>query len=137
MVGKIIFWSCCYFDIWLILLCLCRWSGGSPDGRNAAKEKEGSGKWRKRIRENTQRTNLWCVGTANFWSRRKNGCTRKQCYYLLPKQPEKDTKKAGQCVGCPYGKHSPCIGYCLQKILQDMRKKKSGKEETAYAGRSQ
>lgn len=28
-----------------------------------------------------------------FWSRRKNGCTRKQCYYLLPKQPEKDTKK--------------------------------------------
>lgn len=30
-----------------------------------------------------------------------------------------------------------CIGYCLQKILQDMRKKKSGKEETAYAGRSQ
>ena len=57
--------------------------------------------------------------------------------YLLPKQPEKDTKKAGQCVGCPYGKHSPCIGYCLQKILQDMRKKKSGKEETAYAGRSQ
>ena len=72
-----------------------------------------------------------------FWSRRKNGCTRKQCYYLLPKQPEKDTKKAGQCVGCPHGKHSPCIGYCLQKILQDMRKKKSGKEETAYAGRSQ
>lgn len=28
-----------------------------------------------------------------FWSRRKNSCTRKQCYYLLPKQQEKDTKK--------------------------------------------
>ena len=28
-----------------------------------------------------------------FWNRRKNGCTRKQCYYLLPKQPEKDAKK--------------------------------------------
>lgn len=54
-----------------------------------------------------------------------------------PKTARERYEKAGQCVGCPYGKHSPCIGYCLQKILQDMRKKKLGKEETAYAGRSQ
>lgn len=27
----------------------------------------------------------------------------------------------GNCSTCPYGKHSPCIGFCLQKILTEMR----------------
>lgn len=29
--------------------------------------------------------------------------------------------KTGDCEGCPYGMHAPCIGYCMQKILKEFR----------------
>ncbi len=43
----------------------------------------------------------------------------------------------GGCQGCPYGRHSPCIGYCLKKILREMGEKKqsAGKEGERLAGR--
>ena len=41
------------------------------------------------------------------------------------------------CQGCPYGRHSPCIGYCMKKILREMGEKKqsAGKEGERLAGR--
>ncbi len=54
-----------------------------------------------------------------FWSAGKKACTKKSCYYLLPEQ--KAEEKKGDCESCPYGKHSPCIGYCLAKILWEMK----------------
>ena len=37
-----------------------------------------------------------------------------QCYYILPKTTN---RKKSECDDCPYGKASPCIGYCLRKIM--------------------
>ena len=48
----------------------------------------------------------------------KNKEMRKQCYYLLPEEPEKEE---GTCEGCPYGKHAPCIGFCLLKIVRELK----------------
>ena len=41
-----------------------------------------------------------------------------KCYYLLPEEPEKEE---GTCEGCPYGKHAPCIGFCLLKIVRELK----------------
>lgn len=76
-----------------------------------------------------------------FWKGKRKGCGRKECYYLLSEgsnesgavhenlpMPESGEKKS--CLGCPYGRHSPCIGYCLRKIMREMKEKKqaAGKE---------
>lgn len=60
-------------------------------------------------------------GYCYFWEKRKNKCRLKECYYLVgsniqeePRQPE----EMQGCLGCPYGLHSRCIGYCLQKVMQ-------------------
>lgn len=56
-----------------------------------------------------------------FWEGKKNGCKlgEERCYYLLP--PEKEKKKKSPCDGCPYGRVSPCIGYCLREIQQNRK----------------
>ncbi|WP_235853201.1 MULTISPECIES: hypothetical protein [Lachnospiraceae] len=60
-----------------------------------------------------------------FWHSRKQKCTKKRCYYLLPEERQdsicRENGMLGDCKVCPYGQHSPCIGYCLQKILLDLR----------------
>lgn len=33
-----------------------------------------------------------------------------------------EDKKKDDCYDCPYGKHSPCIGFCLKTILKEVRK---------------
>lgn len=25
------------------------------------------------------------------------------------------------CEGCPYGKHSPCLGYCIVKAMKEVK----------------
>ena len=85
-----------------------------------------------------------------FWKGKRKGCSQEECYYLLPEEgsgsvdvsenplPQEFSKTGvGGCQGCPYGRHSPCIGYCLKKILREMREKKqsAGKEGEQIAGR--
>lgn len=85
-----------------------------------------------------------------FWKGKQKGCSQKECYYLLPEGktasanvpgnplPQQFSKNGiGACESCPYGRHSPCIGYCIQKILHEMRQKKqsAGKEGKSLAGR--
>ena len=85
-----------------------------------------------------------------FWKGKRKGCSQKECYYLLPEEkksssnisgnllPQEFSKNDGtNCHSCPYGRHSPCIGYCIQKILREMREKKqsAGKEGECLAGR--
>ena len=62
-----------------------------------------------------------CAG-CYFWNRKKKVCTQERCYYLLPE--EAADANVGDCGGCPYGRVSPCIGYCLLKILREMRRKR-------------
>lgn len=59
-----------------------------------------------------------------FWAGKKYGCELPQCYYLLPEKPEPQTSsvhKAESCQSCPYGRHSPCIGYCLVKNMRELK----------------
>ncbi len=85
-----------------------------------------------------------------FWKGKRKGCSQKECYYLLPEDiatsetvteevfhQKSDENRTGNCQGCPYGRHSPCIGYCMKKILREMREKKqsAGKEGERLAGR--
>lgn len=53
-----------------------------------------------------------------FWEGKKKGCQlgEERCYYILPEK--EDAKKKSPCDGCPYGRVSPCIGYCLREIQQ-------------------
>ena len=54
-----------------------------------------------------------------YFRKKKGICRLKKCYYLIPEKPEK--KEGETCGDCPYGKHSPCIGYCLLKIVREMK----------------
>lgn len=54
-----------------------------------------------------------------FWDNRKRSCTKETCYYLLPETGTGNDSR--DCSVCPYGRHSPCIGYCLLKIIREMR----------------
>ena len=59
-----------------------------------------------------------------FWAGKKHGCELSQCHYLLPEEPEIRTPtvhKEESCGSCPYGRHSPCIGYCLVKIMRELK----------------
>ena len=53
-----------------------------------------------------------------------------ECYYrLLPEEPFEEKEETWCCEGCPYGRYSPCIGYCLQKILLEIKQKKAVREK--------
>lgn len=82
-----------------------------------------------------------------FWRGKRKGCGQRECFYLLPEESrgKKDLLEKGHgqpsgehenCRGCPYGRHSPCIGYCIKKLLLEMRQKKraAGKEGKSNAG---
>lgn len=52
---------------------------------------------------------------------------------LIPEKeslPEEEYRPS--CNGCPYGRHFPCVGYCLKKIILEM--KKTGGKEQHHAG---
>lgn len=60
-----------------------------------------------------------------FWGGKKKGCELSSCYYLIqPVEEEtalREPGKVGDCKSCPYGRHFPCIGFCIAKILQEMK----------------
>ena len=113
---------------------------GRADSRNRAKGN-------RRYADDKPRECRYCY----FWKGKIKGCSQEECYYLLPEEnpalvdvpgnlPAQEISRngGGGCQGCPYGRHSPCIGYCLKKILREMKEKKqsSGKEGERLAGRS-
>lgn len=50
-----------------------------------------------------------------FWCGKNKRCFlgKENCYY---ETVEEATEKS-ECDGCPYGRHSPCIGWCTKKVL--------------------
>lgn len=46
----------------------------------------------------------------------KHTCSLEQCYYLLPEE-----EKPTGCSACAYGRHTPCIGTCLVKNMQELK----------------
>ena len=64
----------------------------------------------------------WSCKYCYCWGGKKKGCSLKQCHYLLPEK--KKAVKTTPCRGCPYGKHVPCIGYCIARLYSEMKGKK-------------
>ncbi len=44
----------------------------------------------------------------------KRRCSLAVCYYERPAP----RKPVSECDGCPYGAHSPCIGWCTKEALR-------------------
>lgn len=53
-----------------------------------------------------------------FWKNKKVGCElgKENCYYRMTMN-----KKVNECIGCPYGRADPCIGWCTKKIMDEIR----------------
>ncbi len=51
-----------------------------------------------------------------FWCGKNKCCFlgKENCYY---ETVEEATEKS-ECDDCPYGRHSPCIGWCMKKVLR-------------------
>ena len=64
----------------------------------------------------------WSCKYCYWWGGKKKSCNLKQCHYLLPEK--KKAVKTTPCGGCPYGKHVPCIGYCIARLHSEMKGKK-------------
>lgn len=75
-----------------------------------------------------------------FWKPGKRRCSfggEEHCYYLLL-EDEAPAKRETMCNDCPYGRDTPCIGYCIEKIYKEHREKRkrlglTGKE-AGHAG---
>ena len=64
---------------------------------------------------------------CGFWEPEIDDCERDCCWYLLPppqKKPVEEFDEQGKlilnCELCPYGKLSPCIGYCIAKLHREV-----------------
>jgi len=95
-----------------------------------------------------------------WWDRRGAVCRRgglKNCAYLVwPEDPGRSgagseggsiesgvpvgcsrTRNPGpySCIGCPYGKHHPCVSFCMRKVLAEWRAERAavGKEVCVHA----
>lgn len=65
-----------------------------------------------------------------FWKNNKVGCelgTENCCYRVQIR------KTVSECSDCPYGRASPCIGWCTRKILEEMGLRHSRKRGGGYA----
>ena len=82
----------------------------------------------RRYEEDKPRDCRYCY----YWAGRIRGCSRKECWYLipLPEKPKKEFDANGvpvlDCRTCAYGKQGPCIGYCIAKIEREVFAKTRG-----------
>lgn len=62
-----------------------------------------------------------------FWLGKVKGCKLENCYYLLTEEPPPDAEEPsrryqrGNCDTCPYGRASPCVGFCIEKIMMEWK----------------
>lgn len=62
-----------------------------------------------------------------FWLGKVKGCELENCYYLVTEKPSPVTEELvepyhrGNCSTCPYGRASPCVGFCIEKIMLELK----------------
>ena len=57
-----------------------------------------------------------------FFSARRKKCKRKECFYRISSPPlRRKVTHWEPCEGCPYGKHTPCPGYCIVKAMKEVK----------------
>ena len=37
-------------------------------------------------------------------------------------------RRSSKCIGCPYGKGGPCVGFCMKSILKKDQKEEAGED---------
>ena len=46
----------------------------------------------------------------------------KECFYRISSPPlRRKVTHWEPCEGCPYGKHTPCLGYCIVKAMKEVK----------------
>ena len=73
-----------------------------------------------------------------WWMGQKQGCGNAECFYLIRKKRVKECAESDRkpsCAGCPYGRHAPGIGYCIDGLLKEMRANDEGINESQFRGR--
>ena len=55
-----------------------------------------------------------------FWHQSR--CTRgsEGCFYL--RKIKRRTRQKTKCIDCPYGRDSPCLGWCTKDIMEYFRR---------------
>lgn len=48
---------------------------------------------------------------------------------VLEEMAQQESGETWDCESCPYGRNFPCIGYCLRKILLEMKQKRQDRRE--------
>lgn len=80
----------------------------------------------------TRRYNLYGCHHCLYWKGKKTGCTYEDgCCAPIPQkpprrngvemkydEPEQDT--VSECMDCPYGRDSPCIGWCTKGVMRSV-----------------
>ncbi len=67
-----------------------------------------------RYREDRPRDCRYC-----YWYVEEHGCVLSRgCYYALPEEPQRE---AHPCDGCSYARPTPCLGYCMKKLMGELR----------------
>ena len=59
-----------------------------------------------------------------WWDKRREACSLNTCAYRNGKR-ENGSRKAEdipECDGCPYKTDRPCVGVCMQNVLQEWKK---------------
>lgn len=59
-----------------------------------------------------------------WWNDLKRQCGLKQCHYQIKtkkKMEDVSKNRYGDCNYCQYGKHAPCIGFCILKLRKEVK----------------
>ena len=57
-----------------------------------------------------------------FFSAGRKKCKRKECFYRISSPPlRRKVTHWEPCEGCPDGKHTPCLGYCIVKAMKEVK----------------
>lgn len=69
-----------------------------------------------------------------YWKGKKKGCTypdgcccpteqkptRRNGIEQVYAKDSEETAPDSECTGCPYGRDSPCIGWCTKEVMRDV-----------------
>ena len=79
--------------------------------------------------------NVYSCKYCLYWHGKRQGCTYPDgCCCNIPQHPARRNGEDviytsespapvehSECEGCPYGRYSPCIGWCTKELLKHIR----------------
>lgn len=76
--------------------------------------------------------NVYCCRYCLYWKGKRKGCTYEDgCCCPVPQKPARrnsveihyetvvaEKLPVSECTDCPYGRDSPCLGWCTKEIMR-------------------